>query len=174
LTSVLDRLIDLLLAAWRWLVPWAVLADDQVGLIRRLGVTHRIMRRGWNWKLPIVEEALEVCSALDSTALREQSLTTIDGAQVTLRCVLTYRVVDPKLWIIEVETPQTVLNDAGCLAVSELVSELNADEVLQGPEFLIKLARRVRARGRRFGIEVLSVGLADRTTAPTIRLLGKD
>jgi len=48
----------------------------------------------------------------------------------------------------------------------------DAEEVLQGGAFLAKLERRIRARAKRWGIEVDAVGLADRTRAETVRLLG--
>jgi regulator of protease activity HflC (stomatin/prohibitin superfamily) len=172
MTPLLERLFELLAQWWARLVPWFVLGDDQVGLVRRLGVTHHLLHHGLNWKWPIIDEAMPAISALDSTVLREQSLTTLDGVQVTLRCVLTYRVVDAKRWLIDVNDPESVLNDAGCLAVSELVPELGAFEVLQGTEFTSKLTRRVRARAKKWGIEVEAVGLNDRTAAPTYRIMG--
>jgi regulator of protease activity HflC (stomatin/prohibitin superfamily) len=172
MTPFLEKLLELLAQWWARIVPWYVLGDDLVGLVRRLGVTHRLLRHGWNWKLPFIEEAMVAVAALDSTVLREQSLTTMNGKQVTLRCVLTYRVVDARRWLIDVNDPESVLNDAGCLAVSELVAELTDEEVLNGPDFLSKLTRRVRARAKRWGIEVEAVGLSDRTAAPTYRIMG--
>jgi len=170
--ELLDRLFALLLDAWRLLVPWAILGDDQVGLVRRLGVYRRDLRHGWNWKLPLIEAAMSETSALDSARLPEQSMTTRDGVQVTIRGVLTYRVVDARQYILGVDSPASVINDAGAAAIGELVPELDAAEVLTGPEFLSKLTRRVRARAKRWGIEVDAVGLADRTRARTLRLMG--
>jgi regulator of protease activity HflC (stomatin/prohibitin superfamily) len=172
MTPFLERLIELLAQWWARIVPWYVLGDDLVGLVRRLGVFHRDLHHGFNWKWPVIEEAMAAIAALDSTVLREQSLTTLDGVQVTLRCVLTYRVVDARQWILAVNDPESVLNDAGCLAVSELVPELSSFEVLQGEEFLTKLTRRVRARAKRWGIAVEAVGMSDRSAAPTYRIMG--
>lgn len=172
MTPLFEKLLELLREWWGFLVLWAILPDDECGIVRRLGVTHRVLKRGWNWKWPVIERAWTACSALDSYALREQSLTTSDEKQVTVRAVITYRVVDPKLWIVDVNEPESVLNDAGCLAVAEIVPEHKAVEVLTGTEFTSKLARRVRARAKRFGIEVDGVGLADRTAAPTYRIMG--
>lgn len=172
MSTVLERLFDLLVGLWRYLLPWAILGDDQVGLVRRFGRFHRTMGHGLNWKWPIVEEPMSETSALDSTVLREQSLTTRDGVPVTLRGVITYRVVDPRRYILDVDNPLTVVNDVGCCVIGELIPELDAAEVLQGASFLATLTRRVRARAKKWGIEVDSCGLADRTRAKTLRLMG--
>lgn len=170
--NIFERLFDLLAGLWRYLLPFVVLGDDQVGLIRRLGVYHRDLRHGLNWKWPVVEQELIETSALDSAVLREQSLTCKDGVQVTLRGVITYRVVNPRAYILDVDNPLTVINDAGCAVIGELIPELDSTEVLSGTEFMSKLTRRVRARAKRWGIDVDAVGFVDRTKARTIRLLG--
>lgn len=171
MTPLLEKLFDLFVGIVGYLLPWVILEDDKIGLIRRLGCYKRNLKPGWNWKWPIIETILSETQALDSTVLREQSLTTKDGVQVTVRGVITYRVVDPKRYILDVDNPLTVINDAGCAVIGELIPELDAAEVLVGTEFLQKLTRRVRARAKRWGIEVDSVGLADRTRARTYRLL---
>jgi regulator of protease activity HflC (stomatin/prohibitin superfamily) len=172
MTPLIDRLLDLFLSAWALLVPWCILADDQVGLVRRLGVFHRVLKPGLSWKCPIIDVMLCETSALESVALREQSLCTRDGVCVTLRGIIAYRVVDPKKFIIEVDSPLSVINDVGASMIGELVPELDAAEVLQGTVFLDKLSRKVRARGKQWGVEIVSVGLADRTKARTFRVMG--
>lgn len=171
MTTLLEKLFDLLREWIAYLLPWTILPDDRCGLVRRLGIYRRNLKPGWNWKWPLVETVLSETMALDSAVLREQSLTTRDGVQVTLRGVITYRVVDPRRYILDVDNPLTVINDAGCAVIGELIPELDAAEVLGGSEFLAKVTRRVRARAKRWGIEVEAVGLADRTRARTYRLL---
>ena len=171
MNTIFEKLFDLVLSFFNYLLPWVVLEDDRVGLVRRLGIYNRDLHHGWNWKIPIVESVLSETSAIDSAVLREQSLTTRDGVQVTVRAVITYRVVDPRKYIIEVDGPLSVIHDCGCTVIGELVPELDAPEVLSGVEFLQKLTRRMRARAKRWGIEVESVGLADRTKARAYRLI---
>lgn len=169
--ELVQRLIDLVVAWIGYLLPFIVLGDDQVGLVRRFGIYHRLLRPGLNWKIPIVEQAMSEIGALDSTVLREQSLTTRDAVQVTLRAVICYRVTDPQKYILGCATAVSVLNDVGCCAVAELVPTLTGTEVLQGEEFDRVLLRKVRLRAKRWGVEVESVGLVDRTAAPAFRLL---
>ncbi len=170
MVDILQKLIDLIVAWINHLIPWAVLGDDQVGLIRRLGIFHRYMQHGVNWKIPLIEIAMSETSALDSTVLREQTLTTSDGVQVTLRGVITYRVVEPRRYILDCATASSVLNDVGCCVLAELVPSLESELVLRGDLGPV-LLRKVRARARRWGVDVDSVGVIDRVSTPTYRLI---
>ncbi len=171
MVSLVEKLIDFVVGLYRFLIFWCVLNDDEVGLIRRLGKYHRDLDHGLNWKWPIIETVESVTSALDSTMLREQSLTTLDGKQVTLRGVITYRIVNAKKYILDVATTISVVNDVGCCVIAEMVPELTADQVLRGDSFSKELLRRVRLRSKKWGIDVDSVGLADRVQARTYRFI---
>jgi len=174
LTALFEKLIDLFVNLYRFVIWWVVLDDDQVGLVRRLGKYHRDLHHGLNWKWPIIETTLSTTSALDSTMLREQSLTTADGKQVTLRGVLTYRVVNAQRYLIDVATTISVVNDVGCCVIAEMIPELTAAQILQGDEFNQNLLRRVRVRAKKWGIYVDSVGLADRVQARVYRFITSD
>lgn len=171
MSDVLQRLFDLLLQWLRFLIPFFLLGDDQVGLIRRFGVYKRDLKAGWNWKWPIIEETFAETSALDSTVLREQTLTTSDGEQVTLRGVVTYRVVNPRKYILDCATAISVMNDVGCCVLAEMVPTLSSDTVLRSDEFHREFLRRVRLRAKRWGVYVDSVGVIDRVKTPTYRII---
>lgn len=171
MTALFERLLDWLVAWMRYLVPFYVLGDDTLGLVRRLGKYKRDLRPGWNWKWPVIEECLTESCALDSTVLREQTLTTRDGGQVTLRGVLAYRVVDARKYILGCATAESVVNDVGCALVAELIPGVTTEDVLSG-KIDRDLTRRVKARARRWGIEVESFGLVDRVRTRTYRFIG--
>lgn len=172
MVEILQKIIELFQLWARKLIPWVILGDDQVGLIRRLGIFHRTLRHGLNWKIPLLEEAFAETSALDSTVLREQSLTTADGVQVTVKGVITYRVVNARKYILDCATAVSVMNDVGCCVLAEVIPEKMSDEVLRGTDFQRELLRRVKLRAKRWGVEVDSVGIIDRTQATAIRLIG--
>jgi len=172
MVEILQKLIELFQLWANKLRPWIILGDDQVGLVRRLGVFHRYLRHGLNWKIPLIEEAFAETSALDSTVLREQSLTTVDGVQITVKGVITYRVVDARKYILDCATAISVMNDVGCCVLADVIPEKTGDEVLRGADFQRELLRRVKLRAKRWGVEVDSVGLIDRTQATAIRIIG--
>lgn len=169
-----------LLERWiSYLLPFVILPDDFCGLVRRLGKYHRDIKHGWNWKWPIIEHAETQCSALFTTVLREQSLTTKDDIQITVRGVVTYCVVDPRKYILDCSDGDQVVNDIVCAVIAALVPRMVARDVLQEPDdddedgkgFTRKLLRKVRSRGKKWGIEVDSCGLVDRVATPTYRII---
>lgn len=171
MTLLFEKLFELLAAWINYLLPWAVLGDDECGLIRRIGKYHRNMKHGLNWKWPVLEVAMQVTSARESAVLREQTLTTKDGAQVTLRAVITYWIVDPKKYILECDSGQSVVNDVGCGVIADVIPELTADEILLGERVTEVLFRKVRARAKKWGVDVDYFGLVDRVKTRTYRFI---
>lgn len=174
MTDLILRLVEFL-TTWFWhLSPFVVCGDDRCGVIRRFGVYHRDLVPGLNAKWPIVEAHLEDSCALESTMLAEQSLTSRDNVQVTLRGVITYKVVNPRKYILETATAASVVNDVGCCVVSEVAPRFLAASILRGKLFPKRLLRAMRRRSRKWGIEVSSVGLVDRVQARTYRLINSN
>lgn len=169
--EILQKLIEQLILWATYLLPFVVMGDDEVGLIRRFGVFKRYLKKGFNWKIPVIESPLMTTSALDSTVLREQTLTTSDNVQVTIRGVITYRVVEPKKYILDCATAISVMNDVGCCVLAELIPQMTSDVVLRSEDFSKDLLKKVRSRARRWGVEVESVGVIDRVATPTYRLI---
>ena len=54
---MIQQILSFLLQSWRFLVCWAVLDQEQLGFVRRLGRPNRKMKPGWNWKWPVIEQA---------------------------------------------------------------------------------------------------------------------
>lgn len=168
--GILEKIFDLLRGAWIYLLPFYVLGDDQCGLVRRVGIYHRDLRPGLNWKWPVIEQVLVETSTLDSTVLREQTLTTKDGKQVTIRACIAYRVVNPRKYILDCDSAASVINDVGCCVVAELIPEVDLEHVLTG-SIEYDLLQAMRSRARKWGVKVESVGLVDRVQTRTYRLL---
>jgi membrane protease subunit HflK len=171
MTLLVEKLLDFLREFIVYFLPFQILGDDQCGLIRRFGKYRRSLKPGWNWKWPVFETAMTEIAALGSMTLREQTLTTRDGKQITLRGVLTWKVSDPKKYILGCDNAQSVVNDVGCCVIAELVPSCDSAEVLSGEGFSDRLERRMRARARRWGITVDSFGLVDRVQTQAYRLI---
>jgi regulator of protease activity HflC (stomatin/prohibitin superfamily) len=170
MSLLIEKLFDLLREWFLYLLPFYVMGDDQCGLVRRFRLYHRNLKPGWNWKIPVLESTHTEVAALDSTVLREQTLTTSDGKSITIRGCIAYRVVDPRKYILDCATAVSVINDVGCCVLAEIVPTLESEMLLKGEidEFLLQAMRK---RARRWGIRLESVGLVDRVQTRTYRIL---
>ncbi len=174
MSAILDKLIELITAWITYLVPMKIVGDDECGLIRRFGKFHRLTQPGWNWKWPLVETTMLVSAALESEVLREQTLTTSDGVQITVRPAIAYRVVDPKKYILDCGETVGLINDVGGCVVAEVLPKYTAQQVLHSDDFDGQLLRKVKSRAKRWGIEVDSFGLVERVKTRTYRLITGD
>jgi regulator of protease activity HflC (stomatin/prohibitin superfamily) len=173
MTAFLDKLFELVRAWFTYLVPFEIIQEDMCGIVLRLGRFHRYTRAGLNWKIPLIEHILVECAALDTTILREQSLTTRDGVSVTVRGELVYKINDARKYILDCGNGASVVNDLGCVCIAQLVCEREAESVLQDADgtFAGLLERRVRARAKRWGLHVDSFVLIDCVKTRTYRII---
>jgi len=171
---VLERAIDLWLAVWRGLVPFVVLDQYERGVVLRFGKYRRDIGPGWWWLLPLgIEKAISDSVAVSTTTLPPQSLTTKDGHSVVVSLVLTHRVHDIRVLLLEVEGKDQACLDcaAGVLALE--ISSHGWAEIVHA-DFLTAVHRSVRKRAFRYGIEVLAAAFSDLQRCKSFRILGVD
>lgn len=171
MAEILVRIIEWLREQWARVQPWRIIQEDEVGLILRAGRFHHEIGPGWNWKLPLLDTVRYTTSALDTNLLPKQTLTTKDGQTVCLQGIITFKVVDARKYILDVNEPDSVLNDSGVAAIARLAPQFTADEILTGGAFLRALRLEVRRRAVPFGIHVKAFGLADRVKLRAYRLI---
>jgi regulator of protease activity HflC (stomatin/prohibitin superfamily) len=166
---VIAQLLQFLANFWRQLAFWAVLDSEQVGFIRRVGVPHREMTPGLNWKWPVLEGA-EVEDARDYCVCTDpQSLICKDGVAVVVRLTATCNVFDARRYLLEVCDGRTNIQDLLVGELSWLVQRRSSDIVLSG-KMMPDLERRAAKAARKWGIHVASVRVLDAARARSIRL----
>lgn len=172
--ELLDRILNKLGESADALKFWHVLGEDEIGIVQRIGMYNRDLSPGFNWKWPLIELPNFTSAALDSTELSAQTLTTSDGKQVTLRGILTYKVINARKFLLECEDAESVVNDVGACVVAEVVPCFSLSDVLKDEDFSRELRKRMRARAKRWGVYVESFGLADRVSARVYRLISSE
>lgn len=174
MTALIERLIDLVISWVKYLLPFHVLGDDMVGLVRRLGVYHRTLTPGWNWKVPVIEEVQETSGAFESSTLPVQTITTRDGRAVSLSGVLGYHVTDARKYLLQCGDAAGIMSDIGCGVIGEIVPGLDFAQVMGKGEGTAasKCRTRMRTKAEQWGIEIDSFGFTDRVAGRVIHVLG--
>jgi regulator of protease activity HflC (stomatin/prohibitin superfamily) len=167
--EALSKLVDLIVSAWQLCACWAILDQERLGFIRRLGRPHRKMQPGWNWKLPLLEQAVDDDARAYAYILDPQSLQTGDGKAVVLRLSVTCRVVNIQRYWMSVYDGRSNIQDVAAGELGDVVASSDIGEVLSG-EVLPEVLRRVRKIAKRWGMRVDSVKFVDAAQTRSLRL----
>lgn len=166
----LEKLVEIVLGAWQRVAPFAVVDAWEQGVVLRLGRYHRTIAAGFSWKIPLIEEVIEVRSVLTTLRLPAQTLTSKDGVQLVVAAIIKYRIRDPKPYVTEVWDQVDVLADVTMGAVGRVVREHTAEELLveppEGP-----VATAVRRQVNRYGFEIEAVTFTDLGRVKSLRLI---
>lgn len=156
-----ERLIEILLAAWRALIPWVVLAEYERGVVLRLGRAHRDLGPGLHLVWPLAEVVLYDSVITDTVVLPSQALTTADGHAVSVQPLLVFEVQDIRRMLLSVADRDRALHDCAAGVIANRVVR-SAWEHVKTPQFLEEVTALIRARTERYGFalsEVQLVGL---------------
>lgn len=168
---MIQQILSFLLDFWRLFAFWAIrdVSIGQIGFIQRLGSPRRTLRPGWNWKWPVIEEAVLEDGRAYAYLLDPQSLQTGDGKAVVVRLSVTCRITRPRTYVGSVYDGRTNIQDVAAGELGDVVAASDAGEVLSG-EILPEVLRRVRRVARKWGMRIDSVKLVDAAQTRSLRL----
>lgn len=169
---MLDRIIDVIYAIWHALIPWIVLQPYEAGVLVRLGKFKRVLGPGFHWVLPLhIDKVWDEHTTPSTHRIGGLSTTTKDGKAVGFDAIITYQIADVEKALLRVTQVKDAVLDTCMGVIGTALSDAAWDEILHGKvtDELTKLCAR---RGRKWGIEILSVQLAGACLVKNIRLVG--
>lgn len=167
-----DRLIDLLIQFIELFKFWHVVDPYEEALVLRLGKLNRHLTCGYHLVIPFgIDRVMDEHVVPRVINCDNESVTTKDGKPIGFHAVVTYRVRDVEKILLEVEDGNHAVTDACAGEIARVLRESTWAEIEQ-PEILEKLTKACRARGFKFGVEIMSVQLAGMVLCRTIRLMG--
>jgi regulator of protease activity HflC (stomatin/prohibitin superfamily) len=166
---MIEQIVTVLLNCWRSIIAWAILDEEQVGFIRKLGRPHRYMTAGWNWKIPIIEEACIEDGRVYPYLLDPQSLQTGDNHPVVVRMSVTCQVIDVVQYVTSVYDGRANIQDVAAGILGDVIASADLGEVLSG-EVLPRVLRRVRTQAKKWGMKIDAVKFVDAARTRSFRL----
>jgi len=166
---MLDKLIDILVNIWGAIVPYVIILEYQEGVLLRFGKYKKVIKKGFHWKIPVIDETVIEHIAITTTTLPPQSLTTLDNETIVVKGIIKYRITDIHKYAILVWDAKDALVDTTCGLIRDTVNEKNWEEIRLGKiDGLI--SRRVKTAAEEYGIEVLWVTLTDISIMKSFRI----
>lgn len=166
---MIERLLAFLQTFGAWLAFWAVVHQEQVAFIRRLGRHSRELTPGYHWKWPVIEVAETEDGRAFPYVLDPQSLRTRDGVSLIVQLTVTVQVVDVRQYFAKVFDGRKEIQDVAAAELGRAVRKLDAAEVY-GDKALQQVSRRIRAAAKEWGMQVSDVEFISCVPARSYRL----
>jgi regulator of protease activity HflC (stomatin/prohibitin superfamily) len=169
---VFDRLFELIQSVWLALLPWEILQPYQAGVLIRLGTYQRVLGPGFHWIIPFgVDKVWDENTTPKTHHLKGLSTTTKDAKAIGFDAIITYQISDIEKAVLKVTAVEDAVIDTCTGIIGTALSDSTWEDVLHG-RVVDELTKLCRARGWKWGIEIMSVQLAGVCLVKNIRLSG--
>lgn len=170
ITGAWDMIKELL----AWAVFWVVIDQYEEGVLLRCGKFKRCLKPGLRFVLPCGIDKVQVDNVVLATlSLDTQSLTTKDGKAIVIEAFLTWKIIDIRKVLLEVEAVADALTDVASGYIAEQVS-CHTWAVVRQPEFSRTLRKHIQKQAGQWGISVTNVQFSDCALAASYRLWTQD
>lgn len=166
-----DKIIEFVVRFAKLFQFFTIVPQYQGSIILRLGKFHRSAATGFNWLIPAyIEKELSASIITETMLVGPQSLQTKDGKEIIISTVVTFRVDDPRTFLLEIEGTTRVIEDTAFGEVAAWVTEQTFEELVAA-DINAKLTSKLRRRARAYGVEIIRVQIVDLTKSRSIRLM---
>jgi regulator of protease activity HflC (stomatin/prohibitin superfamily) len=118
------RLFEWMGNQWRdYLSPVIILRCYEVGVLLRLGNYKKNLKKGLNWKIPIIDEVHTIISTIDTFHVSPIDITTIDNKQVSVEPIIKFEITDGKKYLIDMNDAASNLRDVSRGIIADYLSD---------------------------------------------------
>lgn len=165
-----DRLIDLITDFIDQINPYVIVRDYQNAVHLRNGRFKRVLLPGRHFKIPLIDEVLPQHIVTTTMNLPAQSLYTTDKQNIVVKSMVKYRIVDVKVYILEVFDATDVISDVTQAIIKKLVTVRNLQECVSH-DLDSEITKKVRDKAKSMGVEIQQVTLTDIAPIRSYRLI---
>ena len=131
-------------------------------IILRFGKFSRVKKAGLFLKIPFIEGTWRIDTRIRTLDMKEQMVITKDNISVRIDAVLFYRVVEPKLALINVENYEFSVLQYAQATLRSVVGQKELDDILEKrDEIAHDVQSAVDKEVRKWGLDIHSIELQD-------------
>lgn len=150
-----------------------ILDPYERGVRLRGGAFHADLAEGKaHWKIPVWDSILSQNIATTTMSVDPQSITTKDGKNVVVSCIIKYKVQNVRRFLLEVDDAVDAISDVTMGVVFDVISDMTWEEIMDSDisETVTEEVRRDALSD--WGISVKKVTITDLAQIRSIRLIG--
>lgn len=167
---MLEKLIDLLVGMWARLAPGEIINVYQRAGVLRFGRYHRTLEPGFHWKIPIIEEVIQVETCLTTLRLPPQTLTTKDDVSVVVSAIIKYEIKDIQPYIVGIWDQHDVLADVTMGAIRTAINAVDYSELIAEPPEA-RVLDAARKEVNQYGFKLHKITFTDLGRIRSMRLI---
>jgi len=165
-----DKLIDLLTGWIDNINPYVIVKDYQNAVHLRNGKFRKVLLPGRHWKLPFIDEIIEQHVVVTTMNLPAQSLYTLDKQNIVVKSIVKYKIVDVKVFVLEVFDATDVIADITQAIIKKLVVTRTLEECISH-DLDSDITRKARDKAKTMGVEIQQITLTDIAPIRSYRLI---
>lgn len=167
-----DKVVEFLTSFLHVFYFCTITMSYQRGVVLRWGRKHREIGPGFHWRWPFRIEHVITCNvAIETMSVGPQSLTTKDGRSVVLSSIVTFQISDAAKFLLEVEGGHQAIEDSAYGQIADFVMKHTWEQLCAEDSLSNELTKVVRRRAKNYGVDIVSVQVADFTASKSLRLI---
>jgi len=167
-----DKLVEIVIQFAELFKFWVVMNPYEAGVKLRLGKYVKNLDPGFNWMIPFGIDQYEHEHIVPRThSLPAQSVTLADGKQVGFEAVITYKVRDIEVALLQVENSDHAIQDSCAGQIAHTIMQCTWSELVESEDWNDRVLKACRQRGFKFGLEITNVQFSTLALMKNLRLL---
>jgi len=154
-------LIKLLDWAWdiaeRYILFWIIVRDYESGVVLLFGKYHHTLKKGLNWKFPLIQESLTCLIKPETFQTANQTITSKDGKVVTISFIGRYEVVDEKKFLLEANDSASNIIHELIMSGCDYLTDCTYSEIIDKPSYT-KIKNKVNNKIDYMGVKFTEIG----------------
>ena len=157
----LDKILELIIEWIEKLLPFFIVKTWQKAVILRLGKIQRTCDPGFHWRIPFVDENINLIVVTTTMETSAQTLVTADGQDVTLQAVIKYSISDVVAYSTDIYDATDAIMDFTMGTIMREVNNHTYDECRDVEAVSNTISKKVRAEVKKYGIHIDQITLTN-------------
>lgn len=168
----IDKLVDVALEFLGDVLPWKIVNMYDEAVLLRFGKTYKVLKPGFHWKIPFVDNPMVVTVVTSTLSIPVQSVITNDQKEVAVKAVVKYSIKDVVAYSENIYDAKDAISDLTQGFIAEVVNSKSWEECRDTKKLSQNITTRVRAGVKKYGIDVEAVTITDFVKTPSFRMFG--
>ena len=142
----------------RYLLPFCLVRHYEAGVILFLGRYQRKMKKGLNWKWPLLNESLTCLTKPETIELKNITVAIKGGHQISISLIGGYEVVDEVKFLLEANDSSSNIPHHFITVASDYITETDFEALIEKTTPYTKIKNKLNEEVKYMGVKFFMVG----------------